>query len=268
MQFDKSYFLELGIRINFPDYIEAPSAQNAPKKITLKSLDDFNKQAIQEILHHESMLILCLPENLFKTPEELANWQAGFLGPLCPDRYDPDRLFTKIKAKKNKTFQYANTHLSQPTHTDDGYTKEHPRIISMYCKIPAEEGGLSIIVLLENLLQALEGKFGSQVEQLFDPKAIFVNSVIGSEYKSILLHLPDGRVGISYSAMVHQIECTPEIYAMFEFITEYLHEPANQIRYKLAKHELLILDNCRALHARTAFPLDDPREIYRFWFSQ
>lgn len=173
--------------------------------------------------------------------------------------------FTTIQSEKNAKF-YVNSNWTQPMHTDEGHTQAFPRIVAMYCCQSADDGGETILVKFAPLYSELQTKFGTRLNQLFSPDCLKVTNVYGVQTKPLLLWLESGCVGISYSPILTELICAEDVFEIFDHITKYVHNPANQIRFKLQKNQLLVLNNQRIFHARTSFPVDSSRILYRFWF--
>lgn len=74
-------------------------------------------------------------------------------------------------------------------------------------------------------------------------------------------------IGISYSPILQKMWCTDAVFQMFDHISQYIHRHSNQIRFKLKSGQALLFDNCRVLHGRTAFSMNDKRLLYRYWFE-
>lgn len=200
-------------------------------------------------------------------PDKLKAWQIGLFGPVMPDVGKNKVEVSTIAPEANGKY-FANSTYAQPMHTDEGHTSRFPRVATLFCAQQSSEGGVSILVPFQRAYDALVDKFGAATEALFDDKAITVSNIYGTESKSVLLRLPEGRVGITYSSIVQQLTCSPLVLDMFNFITNFVHQPENQIRFKLNAGDLLMMDNCRMLHARTKFKEGDARTLYRMWFPR
>lgn len=162
---------------------------------------------------------------------------------------------------------FAKTNLTQPLHTDNGHTTNAPRILVLYCQHSSKIGGESILVSFEQIYNALNTEWSGQLEDLFDKDAIKVLNVDAEISKNILFNLDDNRVGITYSPILKKLEASDSVCKKFNLITQFVHNPANQIRFKLVEGDLLIVDNARMLHSRAKFPADANRLIYRIWFK-
>jgi hypothetical protein len=222
-------------------------------------------EKVRTTLYNNGYAILSLPPCTCQ--EKLKAWQIQLFGPVMPDVGKHHVEISTIAPEKGGKY-FANSTYAQPMHTDEGHTSRFPRVATLFCAKQSSEGGDSILVPFEPLYESLKNKFAENLSLLFDDKAITVNNIYGVESKSILLQLPEDRVGITYSSIVQGLTCSASVYAMFDYITEYVHKPENQLRVKLKEGDLLILDNCRMLHARTKFKTTDQRTLYRMWFPR
>lgn len=174
------------------------------------------------------------------------------------------KYIAKVEASKNGKY-YINTAFSQPLHTDEGYRRVFPRFVSLYCVRQSLAGGISTIVKVEELLTGLYGKFKDDVANLFQPSFIQIETPAGLIDKQILFPINETITGLSYSPILKHIRTTELGHEMISFINQFIHEPNNQYRMVLKENDLLIMDNCRVLHGRTAFDEHDNRLLLRLW---
>lgn len=174
------------------------------------------------------------------------------------------KYIAKVEASKNGKY-YINTAFSQPLHTDEGYRRIFPRFVSLYCVRQSVAGGISTIVKVEELLTRLHEKFKDDVANLFQPSFIQIEASTGLIDKQILFFINETITGLSYSPILKHIQTTALGYEMISFINQFIHEPKNQYRMVLKENNLLIMDNCRVLHGRTAFNEHGNRLLLRLW---
>ena len=160
---------------------------------------------------------------------------------------------------------YFNTKYSQPLHADEGYRNTFPRFVSLYCIRPAANGGISTLVMVNELLSELKRVFEEDVEKLYLPDYIKIDSPCEESNKQILFRLNQKKVGMSYSPIMRKLQTTALGYDMISFINQFIHDPNNQYRISLKKNDLLIMDNCQVLHGRTRFDDNDNRLLLRLW---
>ncbi|KTC93174.1 MULTISPECIES: TauD/TfdA family dioxygenase [Legionella] len=174
------------------------------------------------------------------------------------------KYVAKIEAAKNGKF-YINTVISQPLHMDEGYRKVFPRFVSLYCIRPSQVGGLSTIVKVSELLNELSRVFKEDMDKLFQPNFIEIDTACGKVSKQILFYTNTNAIGMSYSPMFRDIKTSSIGYEIISFINHFIHDPNNQYRLLLKENDLLLMDNCQVFHGRTAFNENDNRLLLRLW---
>lgn len=186
------------------------------------------------------------------------------LGKPIKDTGIHKKYIARVRAEDNGKY-YINSSASQPLHTDEGYKNTFPRYASLYCLQQSRMGGISTIVKVDELLEALYTNFRNKVSELFQPDALCIETVKGKLYKQIFFKMNNGLIGMSYSPILFNWNAKSSISDMIVFINQFVHDPTNQYRYLLKENQLLIMDNCRVLHGRTAFSSQDNRLLLRFW---
>lgn len=91
------------------------------------------------------------------------NDSAGVLSTIETRKSAQQKIsFTKVRinpekanAEKNVT-QYSRTHLPLPPHTDSSYMLRPHEVVAFQCIVPAESGGESILIPIEDLIQRLD----------------------------------------------------------------------------------------------------------------
>lgn len=190
----------------------------------------------------------------------------NMVGPLYYGSGSIKMPFEKIQSKNHATF-YINSSLTQPMHTDEGYTNTFPRYVGLYCEKPAESGGENIVVNGASLYSECLNQYGEKINLLFEKDALTVEHAFGIDQKPLFLLLNNQEIGISYSPILKKMWCSEDVFDMFDYITHYVHHPDNQFRFKLESGQILLFDNAMVCHGRTAFPKNDKRLMYRYWFE-
>ena len=262
---DKHYFRGISSLVNEHNY-NVSRYDNYP----FITIDNINDQSMHEhvftLLHSDSYCVIQMTKQDLTASEKVEQLLTYLLGkPIC-DKNPGKYSFAKVQAEEHGK-HYINSHLAQPMHTDEGYTNQYPRYIALYCIKAASTGGDSILVPIKPLYTTLLRQFNAQLEALFDKNAITIQNAYGVENKAILIKLHDDKIGISYSPILQKMRCTEEVFQMFDFITQYIHDQQHQCRFKLKPGQILLLDNCQMLHGRTAFAKETNRLLYRYWFA-
>lgn len=225
------------------------------------SIDNQNYNAINTAVSENGFAIINIKN---KSLRSILRVLKKILGRQIRDVGINKKYIAKVEASKYGKY-YINTAFSQPLHTDEGYRNVFPRFVSLYCIRPSLVGGMSTIVKVEELLAELHKKFKEDVENLFQPSFIQIDTLAGLINKQILFPINEKITGLSYSPILRHIQTTELGDEMISFINQFIHDPNNQYRIQLKANDLLIMDNCRVLHGRTAFNENDNRLLLRLW---
>ena len=265
IELNKNYFSSISTQVNQLSYYQ--DELNDYNLIHFENVSDTAAYSrVKSALLTDGFSILQINETYVDNLEMVEKICSSLFGaPLCDK--NPGKLpYAKVQREDNAKY-YVNSHFAQPMHTDEGYTTSFPRFVALYCAKSAKSGGDSIVVRLDSLYLQLIQLFGESVNLLFKKDAVTVETALGVEVKPILFWLDDGSVGISYSATLHKMWCSEEVFKLFDYITKYAHSRYNQLRIKLKPGQILLFDNSKILHGRSAFTRDDSRLLYRYWFK-
>ena len=258
------YFSAVNKIVNSDEYNNQPS-NSCSRLFTINELNHSCHFEIKRQIETEGFSIVTIRNHHIFSVEEILEWLEALLGKVyCAN---PKKLtYAKVQPEKNAKY-YINSCLAQPMHTDEGYTTTYPRYVALYCFKKSEYGGDSIIVRVKPLYDILKQEFSDDAGVLFQPDAITVDGAKGMQVKPLMTRLEDNEIGISYSFILKSMKCDDKVFQQFNFITNYIHDVVNQIRFKLQQGQILIFDNCRILHGRTRFMPGSDRLLYRFWFD-
>src|SRR3990167_5457486 len=261
---DRNYFSSISKLVNEKAYNTSLAGDYKP--LHFDPLDDVSCSYVKSsILSDGFSIIQIMNEDSINQAKVTAILQAIFGKPF-KDKNLGKQAYAKVQAEDNAKF-YINSHLAQPIHTDEGHTAAYPRYVAIYCSLQAQSGGESIVVPFKPLYTALIKHFGDDIDLLLQQDAVTVKNVYGIEKKPILLILDNNEIGISYSPVLQKMWCTHQVFELFDYITRYVHNRDNQLRFKLKSGQALLLDNCKALHGRTLFAQDEKRLLYRYWYE-
>jgi len=147
-------------------------------------------------------------------------------------------------------------------HTDGTYYPVPPAVICLQCSVAAESGGATTIVDAKDIYVSLQQNCPDELPVLFEP-------VVGvrrdDKYvESSVLKRFDGKIQIRFRVdETIRLNLRPEAVKPFTFIKEYVEEERNQLQFKLSPRQILIADNSRILHGRTAYDPSEERCMYR-----
>ncbi len=173
---------------------------------------------------------------------EARNIDGGMVYPVTPDRVSP-------------TPAYVDTPYTFDCHTDCAEFKHVPEGVVLLCETPAESGGDTLWVDLEDILPELSYETLLQLQKpvfnfrIHKAPILRVNPLtehVEIRYHGAMLALTD-----SLAEEVGFLARSPELLAACEELESKAQEKTQQ--FKLATGDCLVLDNTRSLHGRTAF---------------
>ena len=163
----------------------------------------------------------------------------------------------------------AYTSVGLPLHTDNPYREPCPTVQLLHCLQPADEGGGSVLV---------DGFEAAERLRVEDPRAFttltttpvrfrFHGGAVDLQAQRTVIELgADGRV-TAVNVNHRSMEAPAPGPGVGEFYRAYLRfhhllaEPALAFELTLAAGELIVFDNRRVLHARTAFDTSSARHL-------
>lgn len=233
---------------------------------SVSTLTPQQQEAMRERFEQFGFVILdCEPE--LQSKEDFAQLENYFGKIICHNQSDELGILP-ITLLPNYP-DYANTHHHHlALHTDGAFETVPPAVMAMQCEVAAETGGLSCLVDGYAVYQYLHQVDPVGLQSLFEPDVFHIERDNQSAQRAIFWHDRDGRLKIAFrSDTVAKIRVKPHAQAVFERVKQYLADPAHQFRWHLQPGQILIFDNTRMLHGRTAFPPTSKRRINGLWFD-
>lgn len=264
---NRDYFLKLYEKINTDEDYNLNICSHITPQIIPDSefQNNFIKEKIINQFKKNGFSLISFSKN--KNFIDILEWASDLLGPPVPNSANPDKFYSKIIAEENGKY-FANTHFTQPLHTDDAHILTTPRIITLFCEYQAAEGGITTLVKFSDIYQKLSSQLNNTIlEHLYSKDAIELEGVKGIIQRPFFYHLEKNLNGLVFPAFLFNIKAKNNVLEIFKKMTDLIHERKNQIRFKLNPGELLLIDNFRVLHGRTKFDLLDKRILYRFCFG-
>lgn len=184
------------------------------------------------------------PDHLLSWAERLGSWDLGIaeelLGPrIMHLRYDPE----KVELADQPTYFTSDEF---PLHTDVSYVPKPPELMLMHCVRPDPAGGGK--VLLSHCDSALKLLPDDVIDSLRKPVFRFLYPPacpVGASEPAAILER--GRWRFKYARMEFAEEYAPAVNALYQAFL------AVRETLMLRAGDLLIVDNHRVLHGRTAF---------------
>ncbi|MDP3562010.1 MAG: TauD/TfdA family dioxygenase [Legionellaceae bacterium] len=254
---------EIHDHVNTECYGKHPGKKIIPSSFRAE-FDD--TQAIQSaIKQHGLVVINCRRKSLLITAKLI---KSIFGKPIKNTAGGRTGYISRIRKSeiKGRFRTYTASEFAEPLHTDGGHLPIFPRFVSFYCVQPALNGGLSTIVSVRELLESLYQKFNEEIYSFLQPNFLQIDTMYSRNIsKQLFFRLENNEIGLSYWPVMFNVKTSETGSNMLLAINKFIHDPVNQYRFKLEKHELLVVDNCRVLHSRTAFHKNDQRCLLRLW---
>jgi alpha-ketoglutarate-dependent taurine dioxygenase len=162
--------------------------------------------------------------------------------------------------------EYANANVEfLGLHTDGSFEPEPPAYMLMYCETPAESGGHSRVASGDKLYWHLYNEYPDYLRALSLPDAFTITRDDRKAQHSVFT--PDGdRVRLVYrNGNDICLEIRSGAQEAFHYVGDWLAAQANYVDFVLEPGEVLILDNTRMLHGRTAFCRQSSRSLHGLW---
>lgn len=161
---------------------------------------------------------------------------------------------------------------AQGLHTDGSFDSSPPPIVALQCEVAAEQGGVSQLVQAEQVYRYLAQEDIPGWIHLFDPDAIEI-STVGDNKRALqpIFRWQNQRLHMVFKSSAMRVTVTPkpEVELAYQAIQRYISDPKNQMQFLLQEGQILLMDNGRILHARTAFATaaGKARRMNRLWFD-
>ena len=176
------------------------------------------------------------------------------------------RVDAKQLARKGKVTRYSRTPDALPLHTDCSNKAIPPNLAAFAMERPDPQGGgESVSLSAADLVHELPKDLVSLLRQPVFP-------FVGEKRYPILQGQGDD-LRIRYyrnqlnSALGKQCPLSDQLREALDELERYLALSKRSVRLALQPGEVLIMDNQRVLHGRSAMPADSPRLMHRFRLS-
>lgn len=188
------------------------------------------------------------------------------------------KLLSKFKYNVKKKLRYHQTNLGGSIHSDGPQHVRPPSYVIMACSEQAEAGGESIITYANKIYKDLkdqnkkilnvletniifERRGFSKIQKTFS-KPIFINKKNNISFRYLRDYIESGYRIKKKKMSDIQIQAINKLDSM-------LSKKKYQIRYKLEKGDLILLNNNLLAHGRTTFKVnkDSNRTLLRAWIK-
>ena len=185
-----------------------------------------------------------------------------------------------IKSSKNdlkKNIRYHQSSIGGSIHTDGPQILNPPRYVLMACVEQASKGGESVIVDMQkiyveikkknkNILKILKNNFFFEMKGFKDKT--FSKPIFSHDEKK-KLHFRYLREYIESAYKIRNKKMSKKQIIALNFLDRTMNKNKFQIKYKLNKGDLVILNNKKFSHGRTSFKVskNNNRNLLRVWLN-
>ena len=176
------------------------------------------------------------------------------------------RVDAKQFARQGKVTRYSRTPDALPLHTDCSNKTIPPNLVAFAMERPDPQGGgESVILSAADLVHELPEDLISLLRQPVFP---FVGEkrypILQGEGSDWRIRYYRNQIN---SALGEQCILSDDLREALDELERYLEVSKQSVRLALQPGEVLIMDNQRVLHGRSAMPADSPRLMHRFRLS-
>lgn len=157
--------------------------------------------------------------------------------------------------------RYSRTDQALSLHTDSTFLETPHELVAFHMATPDESGGESLMLPVDELAASLDADLQAALSRPLFP--------MGGALRPILSGLQDAPAIRYYRRQVDEDAArlgalATETLAALGRLDAALAEPARHHRFKLNAGEIVLINNRRALHGRTALSANSPRTMFRF----
>lgn len=176
------------------------------------------------------------------------------------------RVDLKQLARNGNVTRYSRTPDALPLHTDCSNKAVPPNLVAFAMERPDPQGGgESLIMSVSDLVRELPEDLVSLLRQPVFPFA--------AKKRYPILQGQDDDLQIRYyrnqinSALGEQCTLSDKLREALDELERYLERSKRSVRFAMQAGEVVIMDNRRVLHGRSAIPANSPRLMHRFRLS-
>ncbi|MEM7062310.1 MAG: TauD/TfdA family dioxygenase [Cyanobacteria bacterium P01_B01_bin.77] len=176
------------------------------------------------------------------------------------------RVDSKQSARSGNVTRYSRTADALPLHTDCSNKAVPPNLVAFAMERPDPQGGgESIMLSASDLVHELPEDLVGLLRQPIFP-------FTGKKHYPILQGRGDD-LRIRYyrqqinSALGEQYTLSDDLQGALDELERYLELSNRSVRFAMKAGEVVIMDNQRVLHGRSAMPANSPRLMHRFRLS-
>ena len=231
----------------------------------------------KKIKNENPAVIIDLKECVHPEPDKISNFKlfnvffSIFFGKLLFQNDKNDKVISVFDRDKRKSMKqgarYHQTHEGGSIHTDNVNIPDYWDFLFFSCISQSSRGGHSLIVDGKIVYKILQKKFNNDLQLLMKKFWFEKRGLSNALFKSPIIHVNKKEVKFRYlrpyleSAQLKSKETlSEEKIKALNTLDKILQNPKLQKKFKLKEYQLLITQDFRILHGRTAF-YDHPKAV-------
>jgi alpha-ketoglutarate-dependent taurine dioxygenase len=161
------------------------------------------------------------------------------------------------------------TNKDQAMHVDGFYGRKLPGVMLLHCASQAEFGGESILSDGLAAYKYLKSHYPDELQALMYPEVLEFEFLVGENKAKLPIFnkLENGKIEFFYTPYTKTVQGTSQAENGYKIVSDFIHTPKNQIKYKLREDEFMLLDNTRYTHGRLSFHSKKHRQMNRIWYK-
>ena len=245
----------------------APNGQ-----LSIEAIDEIAAELIARLRASPHWLVLVTEQNpidldgVVSVLTAMSQSDATTVGELPRISKTKIRVDAKQLARKGNVTRYSRTPDALPLHTDCSNKAIPPNLVAFAMERPDPQGGgESVILSASDLVHELPEDLVSLLRQPVFP---FTGE---KQYPILQGEGDDWRIRYYRnqinSALGEPCTLSDKLREALDELERYVERSKQSVRFAMQAGEVVIMDNQRVLHGRSAMPADSPRLMHRFRLS-
>lgn len=238
---------------------------------TTLSLDELSKSIYDALTQYPYYIVVngFTPLRERNQLMDLARAIRAKISPLsATNREDINKVsFTKVyinrqsgETEESNVTRYSRTHLRLPPHTDSSYMMLPHEIVGFHCIEADENGGESIMVPIDDILQNLDKEALTCLREPVYPFGQGCHAIICGDEDNPLIRYYQAQVQRSLN---EDYSLSQKHQAALTALDELLEQDRILQKFHLKPGQIVFMHNHKVLHGRTALTPESNRVLYR-----
>jgi hypothetical protein len=265
LELKREFFLSVNGCLNLSENYNSSTLSSVPSKHYFFSQDvesASGAEKLKALVKQEGFALIEYDETY--NIDSVLDHVKEFLGAQAIGAGQFNRRYIQISPQRHSVKKYlANTCLTQQLHTDEAQLPRTRRYMTLFCQSQADVGGVSTLVQFSNIAKKIRSELVRYEDLLCAEDALEVFGSGGLVKRPLIMKFAQEDYGVVFPTMLKELRACEPVMKVYLKIFKLAHMVSNQIRLKLKPGQLLVVDNFKVLHGRTAFPEGKERRLYR-----